>query len=219
MATKCRSFRPSQAVVEQARVELTADRVKRYARQIVLREVGRDGQRRLMESCAAVAGNNDAAAVVRTYLAASGVGTIVVAGAPQGVREALAAVNPDVAVFEIDAIPCGPDVAVAIDASFAGEWARTAFENLARTGPWLHLGASAVGGHLLVERGEFVRCAACAREATQGAGSPSLAMAVGAAAATVATKVILGVGKVSFGRVMRFDRFGIPSRDAGAPEP
>ncbi|MBI3071296.1 MAG: hypothetical protein HYY84_04130 [Deltaproteobacteria bacterium] len=198
-------------------MELTSERVKRYARQIVLREVGRGGQEQLMAGCVAIAGNNDAAAVARTYLAASGVGTIVVAGAPRDVREALAAVNPDVAVFEIDAIPSGPEVAVAIDASFAAEWARTALDKCVRTGPWLHLGGAATGGHLRLERGEFVRCATCSAEASRGAGSPSLAMALGAAAATLASKIILGVGHIPFGRVCQFDRFGIPTRDDNGP--
>jgi molybdopterin/thiamine biosynthesis adenylyltransferase/TusA-related sulfurtransferase len=51
--------------------------LRRYARQIVLPDVGEPGQRRLSASTVLVAGRGDAALVCALYLAAAGVGTLV----------------------------------------------------------------------------------------------------------------------------------------------
>jgi adenylyltransferase/sulfurtransferase len=54
------------------------DQVRRYARHILLPDVGGTGQRRLLGATAVVRDASGAAAVAVAYLAAAGVGTIVI---------------------------------------------------------------------------------------------------------------------------------------------
>lgn len=55
---------------------LTDIQLDRYARQIVLKEYGGEGQRRLMEACVAVVGAGGIGSPAIQYLAAAGLGTI-----------------------------------------------------------------------------------------------------------------------------------------------
>ncbi len=103
---------------------LRPDQVRRYARHVLLPEVGGVGQRKLLESSVRVSRADGAGAVALVYLAAAGVGTLVVddagpVAAPDGflyetadvgrprceaARERIAALNSDVKVlFEGDA--------------------------------------------------------------------------------------------------------------------
>lgn len=63
--------------------------LSRFARQVVLPEVGEEGQRRFGEATVLVAGKGDAASACAVYLAAAGVGTVVV-GDPGEVGDARA---------------------------------------------------------------------------------------------------------------------------------
>ncbi|RMH38882.1 MAG: hypothetical protein D6689_18320 [Deltaproteobacteria bacterium] len=122
-------------------MELTADQMRRYARHILLPDVGGVGQRRLLSARVAVDVTPPAAAahVALAYLAAAGVGRIALAGdtagpvraaevatgillgagdvgAPRGaaIARRLRALNPDVAVAlgaEADDVPLAIDSA------------------------------------------------------------------------------------------------------------
>ena len=54
----------------------TDDQIKRYSRHIVLKEVGGQGQRKLLDSSALVVGAGGLGSPVSLYLAAAGVGRI-----------------------------------------------------------------------------------------------------------------------------------------------
>jgi hypothetical protein len=56
---------------------LNADAVVRYARQIALPEVGPEGQARICDARAVIAGDDLAAETAATYLRAAGVGTVI----------------------------------------------------------------------------------------------------------------------------------------------
>ncbi len=60
-------------------MKFTEEQVERYARHIILPQVGGRGQRRLLESRVFVAGAGGLGSPIILYLAAAGVGTIVVA--------------------------------------------------------------------------------------------------------------------------------------------
>ncbi len=102
-------------------MDFSEDQVKRYARHILLREVGGEGQARLLESKVLVVGAGGLGSPLLLYLAAAGVGTLgvvdddvvdlsnlqrqVVHGTASvgrakvdSARETLAAINPDVRV-------------------------------------------------------------------------------------------------------------------------
>ena len=76
---------------------LTVDEIDRYGRQVLLPEWGAAGQERLRESCLTVAGEGAGAAAAVRYLAAAGVGRLIVAC---GAAEARA-INPLIAVEEV----------------------------------------------------------------------------------------------------------------------
>lgn len=100
----------------------TADQLERYARHIILPQVGGRGQRRLLDSRVFVVGAGGLGSPIILYLAAAGVGTIEVAdydtvdasnlqrqiihntarlgtAKVDSVQEAVAALNPDVSVI------------------------------------------------------------------------------------------------------------------------
>lgn len=72
----------------------------RYARHLLLAGVGRAGQERLLEATVRLAGVGLAAEEAATYLAAAGVGRLVLDPAlAQRISTRLAALNPDVTVI------------------------------------------------------------------------------------------------------------------------
>lgn len=100
-------------------MDFTEDQIQRYARHILLREVGGDGQARLLDSKVLVIGAGGLGSPLILYLAAAGVGTIGVidhdtvdlsnlqrqiahttdrVGAPkvESARQTVGAINPDV---------------------------------------------------------------------------------------------------------------------------
>lgn len=83
----------------------------RYARQVVLPEVGRRGQDRFAASAIRVLGSGRAAEECATYLAAAGVGRLVLEPALRATLEGrLAELNPDVRVVDgaLDALEAAP---------------------------------------------------------------------------------------------------------------
>ena len=82
-------------------MSLTSDQSRRYARQLFLEEVGVDGQRRLLSATVALQGDGPAVEEAATYLAAAGVGRLVLAPAAAGrLTERLEHLNPDVRVIQ-----------------------------------------------------------------------------------------------------------------------
>ncbi len=98
-------------------MSLRDDQIRRYARHVLLPDVGGVGQRRLLEGAVVVDALDGAAEAAVTYLAAAGVGTLVVrdtatvaapgflfeagdVGRPrlEAARARVAALNPDVRV-------------------------------------------------------------------------------------------------------------------------
>ena len=89
--------------------------IERYARHILLAEVGGAGQQRLLRASVAIAGTSPGADMAALYLCAAGVGTLRLDRALVATtREELSALNPDVTITDMD----GPtDVSLAPGAS------------------------------------------------------------------------------------------------------
>jgi len=144
-------------------VALREDQIQRYARHVLLPEVGGRGQERLLAGAVAVAvgPGRDAEVAALAYLAAAGVGRLVLRGEPGGaltaaevkggilygagdagrvrldaLRARVAAINPDVEVVAGGA----PDVAVDVDIDLEEEMDPAADEDA---------GAGAVAGALV----------------------------------------------------------------------
>src|SRR6185369_8396954 len=73
--------------------------IDRYSRQIILPQIGAQGQQRLLQSAVAVGGDGALAEVVALYLAGAGVGRIALQGIDrEALRAAIMDLNPDVEV-------------------------------------------------------------------------------------------------------------------------
>ncbi|MDP3494972.1 MAG: HesA/MoeB/ThiF family protein [Hyphomonadaceae bacterium] len=106
-------------------MSLTPEQLERYARHIMLREIGGPGQRALLDSCAVIVGAGALGGPVATYLAAAGVGKLRIIdddlvslsnlqrqvqfatsdiGRPKGevAVERLTALNPGISVTAVD---------------------------------------------------------------------------------------------------------------------
>jgi len=117
------SERTATADVGAGQAILTKEQLQRYSRQIILNEVGVEGQRRLLDSKVLIVGAGGLGSPSSIYLAAAGVGTIGIIDADrvdrsnlhrqvlhfdkdvnrpktESAREHLTALNPDVKVIE-----------------------------------------------------------------------------------------------------------------------
>ena len=74
---------------------LGADQIARYARHVLLPDVGGIGQAALLAACAEIDLADPAGAIAATFLAAGGVGALVLRGATEAHRAAIAARGPD----------------------------------------------------------------------------------------------------------------------------
>ena len=121
-------------------MELSDAQFQRYARHLILDEVGEEGQARLLESRVLVVGAGGLGSPMLLYLAAAGVGTIGVADADrvdltnlqrqivhatqsigalkvESARVTLAAINPEIRI-EAHPVRLGPDNAEALIAQY-----------------------------------------------------------------------------------------------------
>jgi hypothetical protein len=106
-------------------VRLTDGQQERYARHILLDGMGGDGQERLLSSRVRVRGTASAARACASYLAASGVGALLVDPVLEG---ELCALSPDLRLLDRDAdvdldlSPADPPGAGPAAAAAAGCW-------------------------------------------------------------------------------------------------
>jgi hypothetical protein len=84
------------------------DQVRRYARHVLLPDVGGVGQRALLTATVHVDATRPAGRIAATYLAAGGVGTIAATGATDDLLAELARINPDARV--VGQVPTALDV-------------------------------------------------------------------------------------------------------------
>jgi hypothetical protein len=92
-------------------MRLSEAQQERYARHLLLDELGGEGQERLLSSCVRVRGTGRAARWAARYLAASGVGTLMLddAAAVEECRE----LSPDVRILSSLDLP--PDLDLDLD--------------------------------------------------------------------------------------------------------
>src|SRR5712672_2351050 len=104
-------------------MRLTGAQQERYARHLLLDELGGEGQERLLSSCVRIRGTGRAARWAARYLAASGVGTLVLED-PAARREC-SELSPDIRILsalELDAdLDLDPDRAPGPDRAAAPE--------------------------------------------------------------------------------------------------
>ncbi|HZP40618.1 MAG TPA: ThiF family adenylyltransferase [Candidatus Binatia bacterium] len=155
---------------------LAEAQIERYARQILLPEVGGRGQARWLAARVALLGTGDAAVVAATLLGRAGVGTLALADGPLALPE----LGPDCRVA------VGPgadaDVTVALGAAVSALDPRR---------PVVH--GTAAGTRLRIATLVGRPCAACAEAgaASDGPPPPPAALALGALAASEALRVLL----------------------------
>ena len=110
-------------------MDLTDAQIDRFSRQIVLPQIGGTGQKRLLASSVAIAGDGALTETVALYLAGAGIGRIALFGAAAAaLRGELLALHPDA---QVSAAPgrlaeCQADLLVACDLPLAALDAATA---------------------------------------------------------------------------------------------
>lgn len=167
---------------------LREDQIQRYARHILLREVGGVGQARLLASRVLVGGAAGAEAAL-VYLTAAGVGSLGVIDAPESLRARLRALNPDVALATSTDGPWDVVVALGQDAG-----ALAASEAAPRGAALLAVGASADGFQLAWLRAHEDGCARSTHPWTPDVATAALA---GAWAASEVLLALLGRPRTS----------------------
>jgi adenylyltransferase/sulfurtransferase len=180
-------------------VLLDDHQIERYSRQIVLAEVGAEGQIRLLAARVAVRGGGAAAARIVGYLAAAGVGTIsapaalhaAADGDQTDVRLALPGGGDDAAGFDV--VAATADDAAGVDPAAWSLGARHRF--------WIADGRAAAAPP----------CPACARLALGEPApvAPELAALrdalLGTVVATEVVKALLAIGTPLAGRVLSYE--------------
>jgi hypothetical protein len=165
--------------------------IERYSRQIVLPELGAEGQRRLLSARVVLTGVTAVAGHVVEQLAAAGVGTIA---APAALHDNVDPGQTDSRAVAIGAAPAPFDVAV-----HTGEVVAAALA--ARYDFWVRDGGA----------GEAPPCDACAAAAlpTPAAPAPELAALrdalLGALVATEVVKRLVGIGDSLRGQALNYD--------------
>jgi len=174
-------------------VRLDDLQIERYSRQIVLPEVGAEGQLRLLAARVAIAGTGVAAERVLAYLAAAGVGTIEAAPSLHWIAD------PGQTDVTVGPLATGGHEAPRDVAVFAGEWDLGSIA--ARHSLWTAAGRA----------GEIPPCPSCAEAALPEAPAvPGELRALrdallGTVVATEVVKAILGIGTPLRGLVLRYD--------------
>jgi len=198
-------------------MDLSDPQIERYSRQILLREVGGDGQAKILAARVLVAGEGPALPVAALYLAAAGIGTIGLAGAAGDERLAgeIHALNPEVRVSRHSGESLSREVIAGydllVDASPGNDLRDRLNRSAVATGATVITGACG-GDHGFVAvihpAGEG-GCLACAEwpplEHAVTPLTPALAGAVGTLLATEALKAITGIGDLLTGRMLCID--------------
>jgi len=198
-------------------MDLTDSQIERYSRQILLRELGGEGQGRILAARVLVAGDGPAMSIAALYLAAAGVGHIGLAchAGGDGLAAEIHALNPDIRVALHSVESLSQEVVSGYEPSIAvslGSDLRARLNSGAvATGRTVITGAcNGDQGFVAVLRpADRNGCLACADWPPLGTAmtalTPSLAGAVGTLLATEAMKVITGIGDLHASRMLRID--------------
>jgi len=198
-------------------MDLTDPQIERYSRQILLREVGGEGQARILAARVLVAGEGLVLPVAALYLAAAGVGTIGLACGTGDDRLAgqICALNPEIRVARHSVESLSAEVMsgydLLIDASLGSGLRGHLNRGAVATGCTVITGACD-GDHGFVAALHPAGgggCLACAKwpplENAVSPLTPALTGAVGTLLATEALKAITGIGDLLTGRMVRID--------------
>jgi len=198
-------------------MDLSDPQIERYSRQILLREVGGEGQEKILAARVLVAGEGPVLPVAALYLAAAGVGTIGLACAKGDERLAgeIHALNPEIRVSRHSRESLSQEVVAGFDLVVDASLGNDLRDRLNRSA--VSRGATVITGACGGDHG-FVAvlhpaggggCLACAEwpplENAVTPLTPALAGAVGTVLATEALKAITGIGDPLTGRMLRID--------------
>ncbi|HUI24974.1 MAG TPA: hypothetical protein VL403_02725 [Candidatus Kryptonia bacterium] len=195
---------------------LSDAQVERYSRQIILREVGATGQQRLLAASAALAGSSAIAVTAARYLAAAGIGRLVVS---EPTIAAATESNPDTRIETFhDAGSAVASVSVIIAADAGAELlARLNRVAIGQRVPLVLATTAALASHVtghittLAGHRRDAPCAACLTDWAMAAHEPDSQFAelvqslTGTLAATEALKCALDIGTKLYGRRMCCD--------------
>ena len=182
---------------------LSDAQIERYARQIILPEVGGRGQQRLLASSVRISGLDPASRVAALYLAGAGVGSLVVTGGVPDYAQRLRELNPDVTVATTVNSGSTFDVALLTDphaASAASRGARLVLVAGEEEKGWWIAGLPSNPGSL--------PCFRCADLPFSRKLSEESSVEAGSFLALAVLRELLGVGVTLGGFLVRFQRSG-----------
>ena len=191
---------------------LSDAQIDRYSRQIILPQIGAQGQQRLLQSAVAVGGDGALAEVVALYLAGAGVGRIALQGIDrEALRAAIMDLNPDVEVRfgELG----GADLLLLCNGTLAQIDGAAASRRPAIAGGdgWLVVASNA---SICVSCGARAAIASAAVASTSDLDSPARGV-IGSLMALAAVKFLVGIGDPPRHAWLRFD----PPRSALTEHP
>jgi len=198
-------------------MDLTDSQIERYSRQILLQELGGEGQERILAARVLVAGEGLALPIAARYLAAAGAGEIGLASGAGGdvLAADIHALNPEIRVTLHSAESPSQELVSGYDLLVAVSLGSSLRDHLNRgavaTGCPVITGACD-GDHGFVAVLDPARgggCLACVEWPSLGTAvkplTPALAGAVGTLLATEALKAITGIGDPLTRRMLRID--------------
>lgn len=202
---------------------LSEQQIERYSRQILIPQVGGIGQEKLLAAQVAICGGGEAALTAATYLAAAGIGTVLV---HETLQDAVTAINEDCVVHSLALAAAAKLLAESVERSTVVLCLQTeavdvnALRGLCAAAQKTLVWGCDRGVWAILNRAQepaLPLCVACLIEAAATPESQAAAFWVGSQLAAAAMAAIVGLRLPAPGEMQSFDVLTGGGASAQAP--